>query len=270
MGAPLGLIAGKGELPALAIGLRAAKKEPVVVVTFDKESYERLLALKADMAQVNLVGLGQASKIIKIFHQAGVAQVAFAGKVDKRVLYENPRFDLRALAILKRATPKNDDAIMRSIVQELESEGMAVVSQLEMFRDLAPGRGKLARRKPKQTEQADVEFGMKMAKGIAALDIGQTVVVKNGAVVAVEAIEGTDEAIARGGKIAKEGAVVCKVSKPAQDLRFDVPTVGTDTVESMVRVGASTLAIEADMTMVVNMEETIRLCDLHKIAFVAV
>ncbi|MDH5509696.1 MAG: UDP-2,3-diacylglucosamine diphosphatase LpxI [Nitrospinota bacterium] len=270
MGAPLGLIAGKGELPVIAMRLQAANQRPVAVITFDKESYERLRAEQTDLAQISLLGLGQASKVIAFLKKTGVREVAFAGKVDKRVIYENPRFDLRALAILKRAKIKNDDSIMKSIVEELEKEGMIVASQLDLFRSLTPGPGLLAKRRPKQKELADMAFGMEMAKGIAALDIGQTVVIKNGAVTAAEAIEGTDEAIARGGKIARGGAVVCKVSKPSQDPRFDVPTVGRDTVEAMIKAGADALAIEADMTMVVGLEETVRLCNENKIAFLAI
>lgn len=267
MGSPLGLIAGHGELPAIAIRLQAEQNRPVVAVTFDKSSFDRL---SRERAQISQVGLGQASKIINFFKKAGVTEVAFAGKVDKRVIYENPRFDLRALSILRRAGLKSDDAIMNAIVEELQKEGITVASQLELFRSLIPGQGKLAKRRLGRGEERDIEYGMKMAKGIAGLDIGQTVVVKNGAVTAAEAIEGTDEAIARGGRIAGAGAVVCKVSKPRQDPRFDVPTIGRHTVEAMAKVGATALAIEAGMTMVVDIEETIGFCDQNKISLVAV
>lgn len=262
----MGLIAGNGGLPAIVIRLMAARKRPVVAVTFDKRSFDNLAGEGADLRQV---GLGQASKVIGIFRGAGVKEVAFAGKVDKRAIYENPRFDLRALSILGRAALKNDDAIMNAIVAELEKEGMTVASQMELLRDMIPGPGNLARRKPGRKEERDVAFGMRMAKGIAALDIGQTVVVKDGAVVAAEAIEGTDEAIMRGGRIAGPGAVVCKVSKPRQDPRFDVPTVGRDTVEAMIACGASVLAIEARATLVVNLTETAALCAANKISFVS-
>lgn len=267
MGAPLGLIAGKGDLPSLLV--RQLKKEgrEVIVITFDKATRDKL---SEDASHVHCIGLGQASKVLKILNSADVEEVALVGKVDKRVIFENPRFDLRALSVLKNAGSRTDDSIMLAIVGELEKEGIKVADQVDLFGKFIPSAGVISRRKPGKKELDDIRFGMEMAKGVAGLDIGQTVVVSGGAVVAVEAIEGTDEAIERGGRIAKKGAVVCKVSKPQQDTRFDVPTVGVGTVETMVKSGAVVLAIEAGATLVVDLKATKRMCDENKIAFVAV
>lgn len=267
MGAPLGLIAGKGDLPTLLVRQMNKEGREVVVITFDKATRDRL---SGDATRVHCMGLGQAAKVINTFKSAEVEEVALVGKVDKRVLFENPRFDLRALSVLRRAGSRTDDSIMLAIVRELENEGLRVADQVDLFSEFIPPAGVISRRKPAKKELDDIRFGMEMAKGIAGLDIGQTVVVCGGAVVAVEAIEGTDEAIERGGRIAKKGAVVCKVSKPRQDTRFDVPTVGVGTVETMVGSGARALAIEAGSTLVVDLKATKRMCDANKIAFIAV
>lgn len=254
-------------MPSLLVREARAAGRDVVAVTFDKASYETLSGLAV---KTRLVGLGQAGKVIRAFKEAGALEVAFAGKIDKRVLFENPRFDMRAISILKNLKSRSDDNIMLGIVDELEREGFTVASQEELLKNLMPGAGQLSRRKPTAGEWGDIKFGMKMAKGIAALDIGQTVVIRDKAVVAAEAIEGTDEAIERGGRIAKKAAVVCKVSKPKQDPRFDVPTVGENTIKTMISVKASVLAIEAGKTLVADIKDTVELCDANNIAFVAV
>lgn len=263
---PLGLIAGKGRLPALFIGEATARGFEVAAVTFDKESLDALSPLTPN---IRMVGLGQAGALIKAFKEAGAEEITMLGKVDKRALFENPKFDLRAVSILKNLDFQNDDAVMAAVVLELEKEGFKVVSQIQYLKDHMPGVGHLAGRKPDGRELADIEFGMRMAKGIAALDIGQTVVVKDRAVVAVEAIDGTDETIERGGRIAGSGAVVCKVSKPGQDSRFDIPAVGPGTVEAMAAHGASALAIEAGKTLVVDIASVSEICARHGITFTA-
>jgi hypothetical protein len=263
---PLGLIAGKGRLPALFIAEASARGRQVAVVTFDKESLD---ALSQITPNVTMVGLGQAGALIKAFKEAGAVEITMLGKVDKRALFENPKFDLRAVSILKNLDFQNDDAVMAAIVMELEKEGFKVVNQVSFMEKHMPGAGHLAGRRPDERELADIEFGMRMARGIAALDIGQTVVVKDRAVVAVEAIEGTDEAIGRGGRITGPGAVVCKVSKPNQDTRFDIPTVGPGTVKVMAANGASALAIEAGKTLVVDIASIVEICERHGISFTA-
>lgn len=267
MADPIGLIAGKGSLPVLLIRSLKERGLDTVAITFDRETEEKILP---EATHTHRIGVGQAGKVIKTLKKAGVKEIALAGKVDKRVLFENPKFDLKALSILGKLSLMNDDSLMLGIVNELEKEGLCVASQVELFRDLMPGPGQLSKRAPDERERNDMEFGMKMAKGIAALDIGQTVIVRDNAIMAVEAIEGTDEAIERGGRLAKEGAVVCKVSKPNQDPRFDVPAIGVGTIEKMAEVGATALAIEANETLVVDLEATVIKADQKSISIIAI
>jgi len=264
---PIGLIAGKGALPSVFAGEAKSAGRKVVAIAFDSEVAE-VLAKHVD--EIHELGLGQAGKLISTFKKSGVTEITMLGKVDKRVLYQNPKFDLKALSILKNLDLKNDDAVMVAVVNTLEKEGFRVIQQTEYLVRHMPHQGHLAGRPLTDAEKDDISFGMKMARGIAALDIGQTVVVKDGAVLAVEAIEGTDEAIERGARICEEGAVVCKVAKPEQDLRFDIPTVGVTTVETMGRFKAGVLAIEAGKTLVVDVETMSKVCDRYNIAFVAV
>lgn len=267
MPSPLGVIAGKGDLPRLLVREAKSAGRRVAAIAFDKTSASALSDIADD---IHVVGLGQAGRTIGALRGAGVVEVVFVGKVDKRVLFKNPRLDVKAISILRRLKGGADDVIMGGIAGELEREGFKVVSQADILKNLMPGPGVLSKREPGEREWEDIRFGMTMARGIAGLDIGQTVVVRDGAVLAVEAIEGTDEAIERGGGIAGKGAVVCKVSKPRQDPRFDIPTVGANTVETMAKVRASVLAIEAGATVVAGMEETVRLCGRKGIAFVSV
>ena len=267
MDSPIGLIAGSGLLPIILLKRLKSEGKSAIVVTFDKATEENL-AKESD--NVHRAGLGQAEKVIKIFRSTNVKEITVLGKIDKRVLFENPKFDLRALSLLKGLRARNDDAIMNAIMAELEGEGFSVLSQTELFKELIPSSGVLSKRSPTKQELGDIEFGMEMAKGIAALDIGQTVVVRDKSVIAVEAIDGTDETIERGGRLAKKGAVVCKVSKPNQDPRFDVPAVGVGTIETMVRVNASALAIEADATLVIDPDSVKKACADNKISFIAI
>ncbi len=265
--APLGIIAGAGEIAPLLAKEAKAIGATVVAVTFDQATNE-IMSQVAD--KTFLLGLAQAGKIIDTLKKEGVREVSFIGKVDKRVLLKNPKFDLRAISILKRLNARNDDSIMLAIVGELEKEGFIIADQTKLLKNLLPGEGVFSKRKPSAKEWEDIKFGMKMAKGIAGLDIGQTVVVKDSAVMAVEAIEGTDETVERGGAIGGKGAIVCKVCKPNQDPRFDVPAVGTSTIEVMKKSNCSLLAIEAHSTLVVGMDKVSAACDSSDIAFVSV
>jgi DUF1009 family protein len=189
------------------------------------------------------------------------------GKVTKEVLYKAGAIvpDLRAIKILASVPDRKDDTIMNAIVKEIESEGIIVMDQTELIKPLLPKPGVLTKRQPTPEELADMEFGFEMAKAIGGLDIGQTVVVKNRAVMAVEAIEGTDACILRGGFLGKGGVIVAKTAKPSQDQRFDIPGFGTKTMESMIHAGATGIVIEAGNTLVVDREKTIAMADAHNI-----
>ncbi len=264
---PIGLIAGSGLLPVILLQQLKSEGKPAVVVTFDKANETRL---SKESENVHRLGLGQAEKVLRTFHDADVKNIAVLGKIDKRVLFENPKFDLKALSLLRSLRAQNDDSIMGAIMTELEKQNFKVLSQIDLFQEHIPSAGVISKRAPSKKEKEDIEFGMEMAKGIAALDIGQTVVVRDKSVVAVEAIDGTDETIARGGAIAKKGAVVCKVSKPAQDPRFDVPAVGADTIETMAKANATALGIEADATIVIDQDSVKKACARHKISLIAI
>jgi DUF1009 family protein len=164
---------------------------------------------------------------------------------------------------------RKDDTIMMAFVQALARAGFTAFDQTALIRKLMPHRGTLTGREPDEREKKDMEFGFRLAKEIGRMDVGQTVVVKDSAVMALEAIEGTDACIRRGGELARGGAVVAKVAKPEQDNRFDVPTVGKATLETMVEVGATALAIEADKTLLVEREAVVKLAEEHGIAIVA-
>jgi UDP-2,3-diacylglucosamine hydrolase len=264
---PLGLIAGNGVFPLLvARGARDAGVR-VVAVAHLGETEEEIAEL---VEACTWVRVGELGKIIKTFKQAGCTRAVLAGGIKKARLFRGFRPDLRGAAFLARVRSLHDDRLLRGIADELESEGMRVIASTDYMPSLVPAEGPLTRRALRSRERADVEFGLAVAKGVGRFEIGQTVVVKDGLVLAVEAVEGTDEAIRRGGQLARGGAVVVKVSKPGQDLRFDVPAVGPETIRLMAEVGATVLALEAGHTIVLEREETIAAADRAGLAIVAV
>jgi len=196
--------------------------------------------------------------LIKSIQKAGISEVVFAGKVHKSIIYTGKVIpDLRLIKLLFGLKDKSDDSITLAITKELEDEGIKLLKTTDFTVKLMTPRGVLTKEKPSKADYKDIEFGWKIAKEIGRLDIGQTVVVRDQAVMAVEAIEGTDEAIKRGGSLAGEGAVVIKISKPQQDMRFDVPVVGTQTLQSMAKVGARVLAIEAEKSILLDKDRFI-------------
>ncbi len=265
-GQRLGIMAGEGDLPALVARNAGARGLEPVAVTFSARVGKALKPLSASVLQC---GLGQPNKIFRFLHREGVREVVFAGKVEKRWLYRNPRLDLRAVQVLRRLKDRRDDSIMLAIIEEMESEGFHVLPQKEFLGDLFAQPGVLSHRAPTRREREDLEFGFAMAKGVAALDLGQTVVVRNRAVVAVEAIEGTDETIRRGCAIAGRGAVAVKVAKPSQDPRFDVPVVGETTLRALREGRGTALAIEAGRTMIVSGEAFLEAARRWKIAVIS-
>ena len=199
-----------------------------------------------------------------------VTKVTMIGKVTKEILYSEGAIipDFRAIKLLTSLPDRKDDTIMNAIVKELEDEKMEVMDQTLLIQPLLPAPGVLSKRKPTAEELEDIEFGFQVAKEIGRLDIGQTVVVKSKAVMAVEAIEGTDACILRGGTLGKD-VIVAKTAKPAQDNRFDMPSVGTRTIESMIAAGAAGIVMEAGRTLLVDRERTLALADEHNMFVVA-
>ena len=255
--AKVGLIAGIGNLPVEF--MRAAQHEgyEVVVISVVTEGAPELQAEAHAYYQISVF---KSDTVIKTFLKEGVTDVTMLGKVTKEHLYKKITTipDMRTIKLLNRLRNRKDDTIMLAIVEELEKEGLAVADQTKYMRSLMPPVGVMTMRKPTEVEQLDIEFGFTLAKQMGALDIGQTVVVKEQAAMAIEAIEGTDECIKRGGALGREGAVVVKTAKPNQDVRFDVPAVGMKTLESMITGNCKVLAMEAKRTIFVEQEAVLQ------------
>jgi hypothetical protein len=224
-----------------------------------------------DRIQVERVALGQAGRAIKLLKKNEVKYCVFAGKVEKAPVLAGLKFDARAIKILARVRDFTDDELMGELVRELEGEGFDVIAQTEVLERYVVRPRAYTKRKPTKKEREDVAFGLEKARGLAALSIGQTVVVRNRAVYAAEALEGTDEAIKRGAKLAGgKGGVVVKAMKPGQDLRFDIPTVGLATLRLVISGGLKVLALEAGTSFLIDQEEVIAAADGGKISIVGV
>jgi DUF1009 family protein/predicted dehydrogenase len=250
----IGLIAGSGQFPLLfAHAARQAGVE-VVAIGFQGETDPALAKL---VPKLHLLRLGQLSRLINTFKSAGVTQAAMAGAINKTRLYARVRPDWRAFKFMHRLRNKKDDSLLRAFAEELEAEGIKIEPSTLFLPSLLAPAGVLTRRKPNHREQRDIDFGWQLAKEFGNLDIGQCLLVKDQAVLAVEGIDGTDATILRGGRLCKQGAVVIKVSKPIQDLRFDVPAVGLDTIATMRRVKARVLVIEAGKTVMFDRDQMI-------------
>jgi len=262
-GATVGLIAGRGELPAIAARTLRAEGRRVVAVGFDEETRA---ALAGEVDEYHDLRLGQVEKLIRAFRAGGVTSALLLGKVHKAKAFGDFRPDLRAMRIWMSLPDRRDDTILRAVVDELAREGIAVEEAGRWLGSLFAPPGKLSRRGPDAREMADIAFGFRLAREIGRIDVGQTVVVKQLAPVAVEALEGTDLAIRRGGEVAGPGTVVVKAAKPGQDMRFDVPVVGLETARSVVAAQASTLAVEAGRTLFVQRAESLALLDSRGVA----
>ncbi|MDH4164036.1 MAG: UDP-2,3-diacylglucosamine diphosphatase LpxI [Nitrospirota bacterium] len=262
----IGLIAGNGTFPVEFAKAAKQKGLTVVVVAHEGETVPEI-SQWADV--VVWVKVGQLGKLIKTFKEHEVHDVLMAGGIKKTHLFNGALPDLRGAALLAKLLAKKDDSILRGVAAELESEGITVRESTLYLDSLLAPAGVLTKRKPSKDEWKDISFGWQMAKEIGRLDIGQTVVVKDQSVVAVEAVEGTDEAIRRGGKLCREGAVVVKICKPQQDLRFDLPATGDQTIRTMKEVKASCLAIEAGKTIMIGRDDILREANAAGISIVA-
>jgi UDP-2,3-diacylglucosamine hydrolase len=262
----LGLIAGGGRFPMIAAD--AARKSGLHVIAVAHLG-ETEPALSERVDEIVWIKLGQLGHLIKALKKNGARKTILAGTITKKKMFENLRPDLRGLAVMSRLAVFHDDDILRAIADELAKEEIEVVSSTLYLPDLVAPPGCLTRRKPNRTEQEDIRFGWHVAKELGRLDIGQCVVVRKKTVLALEAIEGTDETILRGGSLGREKAVIVKVSKPHQDLRFDVPAVGIETLQTMARVKASVLAVEAGKTLIFDKKEMITYANKTGISVIA-
>jgi len=258
----VGLVAGYGAFPLeLAEILQQQGIEVHTVATCEETSKE----IESLSTSTSWLHVGQLGGMIKAFKAVEVDSVIFAGKVQKLHLFRNFRPDLTAIKALALLTDRRDDTIMHAIVGLLAKAGIEVREQTEFAGKMLAAEGHLFGPKPSKAMMQDIRFGYSQASGIAALDIGQTVVVQQGAVLAVEAIEGTDEAIRRGGALGNGKATVIKVGKPEQDLRFDVPAFGPDTLETMHASGCRTLGVEAGITLMIERHRIAEIAERYRI-----
>jgi DUF1009 family protein len=262
-----GLIAGNGRFPFLVLeGARSQGIEMAVIALKEEASPE----LEKIAKRLHWVSLGELSKAIELMQQEGVTRAVMAGQVRHNKIFSAIRPDWKLAKLLFSLPRKNTNSLIGAVARVLEEEGIELVNSTLFLKPLLPEPGVLTRRAPSATESADMEYGLQVARQIAGMDIGQTVVIADRACVAVEAMEGTDETIERAARFAPgKKLVVVKVSKPGQDMRFDVPVIGMATVETMKAAGATALAIDATRTLLFEREKLIELADAAGIAIQA-
>jgi len=263
----IGVIAGGGQFPLLFIEAARRAGRKVMVIAHKGETDERV-AGAADA--VCWVKLGQLGRVISWFREQGVAETVFLGTITKTKIFRDVMPDLKALSLWNKIDAKQDDAILRAVAGVLEKEDIAVRESTLYLQHLLFPQGVISKKKPSKDQRRDIEFGWQHARAIGRLDIGQCVVVRNRTVVAVEAIEGTDATIRRGGTLAREKAVVVKVKKPGQDFRFDLPATGLTTIRTLAEVKGEVLAVEAGQALLFDQEEMIRAADKAGIVVVGV
>ena len=282
-----GLIAGTGRFPFLVLeGARRAGASLAVVAIREETDADIEQAAETAGGSVVWVGIGQLGKMIRFFKQEGVQEAMMAGQVKHVQIFSSAVPDARMLKMILKLPRRNTDALIGAVAGELEREGIKLIDSTHFLQDQLPLPGPLTKREPDQREQADIAYGLEIAREIARLDLGQTIVVRAGACVAIEAMEGTDATIRRAGEVvwgskqkpggkrigvfSKAGLTVVKIAKPDQDMRFDVPVVGVPTIESMIASGASCLCLTAGKTLMFDREAMIALANENKIAIVAV
>ena len=264
----LGLIAGKSDYPLLFARAAKAKGLKIVAVGIEGETRPELQALVDKFFWVNL---GELGKALEIFKSEGIKKAVMAGGVTKsRIFNEALKIDGLMKSILVKALDKRDDTLLSVITATLKSAGVELLDSTLFLEDLLPEEGLLKKMRPSKEQEEDIKFGAKIAKEIAGLDIGLSVFVKDKAVIAVEDIEGTDAMIRRGGRLAGPAGVVIKVARPKQNMKFDIPVIGPQTIRSMAETKTACIAIEAKKTLIIDKEETIVFADNNGIAVVAV
>ena len=264
----LGIVAGSGSLPFIVTSnARLDGVSHVYAVAFKEQTDP---ALEQHVDELCWIGLGQIGKLIDFFKKNNVTQAVFIGKIGHNIVFSNLKLDMKMLQLAMKIKDWRTDSILGAIADEITASGITIIDSTTYLRNLLPSPGILTKKKPDKQQQADVEFGFYIAKQLSGLDVGQTVVVKKKTVLALEAIEGTDKAILRGGELGKKDVVVVKVSKPHQDMRFDVPTIGMQTLETLINAGVAVLAVEAGKTILIDQEQFLSKAEENKIIVVAV
>ena len=262
-GEVLGLIAGNGRFPFLAAaGARRAGRR-VVALALREETEP---ALEHEVDELHWISLGQLGKAIEILQRAGAREAVMAGQVQHRQLFSDVVPDLKLVGLLARLAFRNTDSLIGAVADALAREGITLIPSVAFLEDQLASRGPMTKRRPDAEQAKDVAYGESVARTLAGMDLGQTAVVKGRAAVALEAMEGTDETIRRAGRIAGPGTTVVKVSKPKQDLRFDVPVVGPGTLDAMREAGAAVLAVDAARTLLLDRAAFLERADAERIA----
>jgi hypothetical protein len=274
-----GLIAGNGRFPFMVLegARRAGVSLSVAAIREETDS-----SIEQEVEHLIWVGVGQLGKMIRFFKSEGVEKALMAGQVKHVQIFSGAVPDARMLKMLLKLPRRNTKSLIGGIAAELADEGIELIDSTYFLRDHLPAAGVLSQRKPNAAERADVEYGLEIARGIAQLDLGQTIVVRGRACVAIEAMEGTDASIKRAGelmrghnagkmlKLTSGHLTVLKLSKPDQDMRFDVPVVGVPTIQAMIEAGATCLCLSAGKTLMFDRQEMTALADKNKIAILAV
>ena len=263
----LGLIAGNGTFPFLVLE-GAQKAGAQVAVAAIREETDPQIEKVSD--NVTWVGVGQLGKLLRFFKKEGVEKAIMAGQVKHVQIFSSSIPDLRMVKMLLRLPRKNTDALIGAVANELASEGIELIDSTYFLQEHLPQPGGLTKRKPDERERGDIEYGLEVAHEIARLDLGQTIVVRDRACVAIEAMEGTDAVIRRAGDLVRGRLTVVKIAKPDQDMRFDVPVVGLSTIQTMIDAGATCLCLTAGKTLMFERDQMRQLADKNKIAIVAV
>jgi DUF1009 family protein len=264
-GEVLGLIAGNGRFPFLAAaGARRAGRRVVALALREETAPE----LEREVDELHWISLGQLGKAIDILQRAGVREAVMAGQVQHKQLFADIVPDLKLVGLLARLAFRNTDSLIGAVADALSREGITLIPSTVFIEDQLASKGPMTRKKPDGDQQKDVEYGESVARTLARMDLGQTAVVKGRAAVALEAMEGTDETIRRAGRIAGPGTTVVKVSKPRQDLRFDVPVVGVGTLDAMREAGSAVLAVDASRTLLIDRPAFLERADAERVAVI--
>ena len=261
-----GLIAGNGKFPFMVVEGARQSGARMVVAAIREETDPSIEELAE---RVEWVGIGQLGRMIRFFKEEGVEKAIMAGQVKHVQIFSRAVPDARMLKVLLRLPRRNTDSLIGAIATELQSEGIELIDSTYFLQQHLPQTGTLTRRQPDKHEREDIAYGLEIAREIARLDLGQTIVVRGKACVAIEAMEGTDETIRRAGRLVNKRLTVVKIAKPNQDMRFDVPVVGVPTIETMLEAGATCLCITAGKTLMFDRDEMIRVANERKIAIVA-
>jgi DUF1009 family protein len=265
----LGLIAGNGRFPFLVLDAARGAGHEVTIIALEDETFPELAAVAArpPAAAFHWIPLGQLGTCIRLLEQAGVTQAVMAGQVKHAKLFDI-RPDMALFGVLRRLKARNTDALIAAIADVLRDHGIELLNSTAFLAPLMARPGVLTGRGPTDDERADLDVGYRVADVIAGLDVGQTIAVKSAAVVAVEAMEGTDAVIARAGQLAGAGVRIVKVAKPNQDMRFDVPVIGVSTIDAMKAAGATLLSVDAGTTLMIDGDAIVKAADAAGICIV--